>query len=229
MDFFEVLIILALFVAPLIEGVLRKRKDSGEGAEGPDLPGGLGSDDASSPGRDRSDAPAWQGSDGTETEREPVAAGPAADMVPDDLWEVLTGERRQSGSRGDTASREEAAPAWSQETVAVEEPDALGEMAEADWLEAEVGASELGEPDSQEETPRIVSLEQPLPDPEQRHREFHEKMESLIEATSIGSERRPDRAAPLRNALGTASGVRQAVLLSEVLGPPVSMREGDTA
>lgn len=243
MDLFDLLILLLFVGAPLIEGVLRKRRSaereseegSGAGAEA----GRQERGDSAAPGRTgvpsrtsrEWESDGWNQAEDVAGGAEAAGAEPgrgdahasASEMVPDDLWEVLTGERR---SRSPAPEREEAEPSWSEDSVAVQ--DGLGEMAETDW----VATPWDEEPDDDEGPvslevigPEAVSLEQPLQDPEERHRDFHDKMDSLIEATSIGSGgSRPDPAGPLRAALQDPSEVRQAVLLSEILGPPAGLR-----
>lgn len=230
MDVFELFILFLFIGLPLLEGLLRRGKGKGDDGDESAPQRSRRTERSRVPDRtDAGDEASWEAEP-----REPARAGSASDMVPDDLWEVLTGERRDTGDRRateweDGAGSSESAgsgEAWSGETVAVE--DGVGEMAGSDWLDAELDRDGYGQYESLEtELPTIVSLEQPLQDPEVRHQDFHEKMDSLIEATSIGSRPAPDRAGPLRRALGTGAGLRKAVLLSEVLGPPVSLRDED--
>lgn len=200
MSLFELLFIAAFILLPIMEGVLKQRRkrqgQSGAGNTGPGRPG---------PDRDGSEARTRQ--------EEPQSA---AEMLPDDLWELMTGERRRSGRR----QQESGDSPWSME------PDVATDTAEADagpeepWVMDD--EAQVPEPVSAEYTgPEAYSLETPAPPPVERtvptaaarHRAFHEL---------IDREQRPARRhlSPLMRALRRPAGLRQAVLLKEILGPP---------
>ena len=198
MDLFELLLIAMFILLPLLEQVFKRGRKTGELPESK-LP----------EEEERVDA--------RPQEREPVSA---ADMVPDDLWAVLTGERREP--EGVATAEPEAEPApWSAE------PDRPESPWEPDELETEPGEAGTGrEPLSLEyRGPEAyslekldfepVSMERPLPSPEVRHRRFHERIDRPLRP-----RRRARRRLPLFGGLRSAEGLRQAFILKEVLGPP---------
>ena len=196
MDLFELLFIAIFILFPILEGVLKQRR---KGRGGPVDEG------EREAGADRS-------------EEEPRSA---ADMVPDDFWEIMTGERREAEPSTPTA--EGGAP-W-EETggrmeTATTEPESDDTLWEPEpWMD---DSSVSREPVSLEyEGPEAYSLETPAPPPverkvpsaEARHRAFH----ALVDRP------RPKRTrdvSPLVRSLRSREGLRQAVLLKEVLGPP---------
>ncbi|NIP80331.1 MAG: hypothetical protein GWN79_12220, partial [Actinobacteria bacterium] len=105
MDLFELLIIAAFVLIPILEGVMKQRRKSSEGP----IPG----EDKAPTGPDRAEEPR-----------------PAADMLPDDLWQILTGERRTSPE-----PEPNDAP-WSLEPMGSEEqpgPEPIGVDTADDW------------------------------------------------------------------------------------------------
>lgn len=207
MDLFEILFILLFILFPILEQVLRRRKGQVEEPETGDEDAGV---------RDAGT---------TRSEAEPSSA---ADMVPDDLWAVLTGEDR---SREEDAVAVKTEAPWSEpaeEPAKEREEPRLWERDERSWEPDRppppVAKGEIGDPVSLEyEGPEAyslertdfeaVSLEQPLPSPEERHRAFH----ALI-------DRPPQRRRRHRSAVGRAlrdpERLRNAFVLAEVLGPP---------
>lgn len=128
----------------------------------------------------------------------------AAEVIPDDLWELLTGERRppRAAPRQDECTVEPAAtraePGRSEETARrvpteTRREDRVVRVA-PEW-----------------EAPAVVSLEEPPPPPEVRHAAFHQKLERLQVAA-------PPRRR--RSALGGRHDLRRAMILREILGPP---------
>lgn len=208
MDLFEILFIALFILFPIMEGILKKR---GKGKKGPPPTG------------DEADA-GW-----SEPDEEPRSA---ADMVPDDLWEVMTGEERQPGEEGgagepgggeaspwSSAPGETPTPAAEPDTEPRTEP-VFDEGPSEPWrVEDE---AEEAEPASLEyQGPEAYSLETPAPEPvvrevpssEARHRAFHR----LIDKPK---RKRKRRLSPLMKALSTPDGLREAVIMKEVLGPP---------
>ena len=203
MDLFELLFIALFIIFPIMEGILKQRRKG----QGP------------SPAEDEPEAE-WSG------DEEPRSA---ADMVPDDLWEVMTGEKRPSPEGGAGDSGDEP---WSSEpggartyTPAPEPEPEVAEPVSEDWRSEPWvmdDEAEVPEPVSLEyEGPEAYSLETPAPEPierrapsaEARHRAFH----ALIDRPRPKKKR---RLSPLMKALKSPDGLRQAVLLKEVLGPP---------
>lgn len=208
MDLFELLFIALFIIFPILEGVLRQRKKGKSG--GPE-----------------------EGEVDTEWP-EPAEAGEdraAAEMLPDDLWELMTGEQRtgpEAAGEPDEAWESEEAP-WSVD------PESSPARAEADPEDEEDWRSEpwvvddeatAPEPVSLEyEGPEAYSLETPAPEPverrvptaEARHRAFHQ----LVDRPKRGRRR---RLSPLMKALRSPDGLRQAVLFKEILGPPKGLQ-----
>ena len=228
MDFFEVLIILAFIFLPLLDGIFKRRRAGQEEdapIRGPHRPErervGHGAGASSAGGR------AGTG----RTPEEEVDAGPAADMIPADLWEVLTGERRSTPPSEEPSWQDDEEP-WMQ-APAEEVPDELdvGDDESFPWAREHDDVQDLKDlPDLEPEAtetvaphhgiPQVVSLETPPPPPEVRHRRFHEKYDTA-----------PLPAAPvppgglvgdLRSGL-RGQGLRRTVILAEILGPPKGM------
>lgn len=83
---FEILIILAIFLLPALEGMIKKRKQGGAGQEegSPRAEGGERAGRAGpAPGRERAEA-------GTRSSEDRSAE----ELLPEDLWAVLTGQKR---------------------------------------------------------------------------------------------------------------------------------------
>ncbi|MGK7310887.1 MAG: hypothetical protein ACN0LA_01485 [Candidatus Longimicrobiales bacterium M2_2A_002] len=204
MDLFEILFIALFILFPVLEGILKQRK-KGKGQR---------------PGAEQGPESA-----GSEAREEEVRA--ASDMVPDDLWELMTGERRQPGSEP-VGEAEPEAP-WSTAGKAGTGAGAAGTASEPasepdawepePWMDQTASSPE---PESLEyEGPEAYSLETPAPAPverrvpsaEARHRAFH----GFIDEPRPSRRR---RRSSLGKALHRPEGLRQAVLLKEVLGKP---------
>ena len=198
MDFFELLFIVLFLLVPLFEGIMKKKRQNAE----PTLPETPESEyDGEQPSGAGTHDP-----------------GPASEMVPDDLWAVLTGERRER-SPVEVADREEVGvtapdePAWAREP----EWDAQPEPREVGWHEIRDEEADLREPVSLEyEGPEAVTLETPPPPPEVRHAAFHRNLEETAEPRRSPTP----RSRGLVRELQTRGGLRQGILLSEILGPP---------
>jgi hypothetical protein len=156
----------------------------------------------------------------------------AADLVPDDLWELLTGERRQR-TRDQIPTREWGAPAQdaptSQAPVATEpEPEweAIPEPAPYEPVSDE--AEESGHPwrvsdkptpmvprrERSDNLPEAVSMEQPVRYDDAQERAFHRELAHLPPPA------RAHRRGRLRYGLGHNEDLRRAFILKEILGPP---------
>lgn len=213
MDLFEILFIALVILFPIMEGILKKRGKP----KGPDQ---------------IEERAADADSDWSAPDEEPRAA---SDMVPDDLWEVMTGENRRTeaggsaeGARGAPWSAEpEGSPETDRERARAGSGAGADTAAEApeDWRSAPwVVDDEAGErePVSAEyrgpeayslETPAAPPMERKVPTAEARHRAFHR----LIDRPQ---PRRKRRMSPIMRSLRSPDGLRQAVLLKEILGPP---------
>lgn len=232
MELFEILFVLFFFVLPLLQGLFSKnrKKKPGQPGESGRLPR-----EAPSRGPEGRQGPReqpWEAAEGEGARSQSPAStgqGPASDMVPDDLWELLTGERRRAGTSSGTATEPEgvtvdeqdrwsAEPSWSPEPLETEIDRAEERPLEAAGLDELDTETDLGpeEPVSLEYVgPEAYSLEGPPPPPEVRHRQFHE----MIDRTA--PRRQPvSRQRPLLRTLHDPQGVRDAVLIAEILGPP---------
>ncbi|MGH7446637.1 MAG: hypothetical protein ACRELT_03700 [Longimicrobiales bacterium] len=142
----------------------------------------------------------------------------AAAMLPDDLWEILTGERRapapvpvphdareeveeeyafDAAGPPDVPSAEEWRPARTEDTAVV-----LPE--EAAYVR----------PVPRRDVPAVVSLEELEFDGALRHEQFHERLEAL------GGPARVRRRAPNAYRFTDFADVRRAIIMSEILGTP---------
>jgi len=143
-------------------------------------------------------------------------------MIPDELWEILTGEKRRREPGG--APRPPAEPSGPVRPPMPYELEYEPEEPEdEEWGPREparepepVAAPRRRE--SLEVEPVIVSLEKPLPPAAVRHAAFHERIEGLSRPARVQRRR---RRLPLN--LGNMDEVRRAVLLREVLGPPKAL------
>lgn len=190
MELFEILFIAIFILFPILEQVL-KRRGSPEGEETGPM--------AMEPPPDEIDAPS--------ADREPVQA---SEMVPDDLWAVLTGEQRPSRPEG-VRVEEDA------RLENVEEPEEVPEEV-SDWSlapdpEEAYSLERLDyEPAAHEPVP-YEPVERTVPSSEARHRAFHEKVDRPV-------PRRRRRRSTVGRALGNPETLRHAVILNEVLGTP---------
>jgi hypothetical protein len=145
-------------------------------------------------------------------------------MVPDDLWEILTGQKRSpvlTTPQQPVPAEATPRPSWD----VVYDPE-LDEEEEAAEAEAEAAVREdvdierrrmRGEAVSLETLERhpepvIISLEENIPTVAQRHAAFHEKV--LAPPATLAPVPRP------RIEFRNRSEVQHAFLMMEVLGPP---------
>ncbi|MFO7894950.1 MAG: hypothetical protein R6U63_14655 [Longimicrobiales bacterium] len=207
MDLFEILFIALFILFPIMEGILKKRRKPEDSEPGE----GSGAE---------ADAD-WSAPD-----EEPRAA---SDMVPDDLWEVMTGEKRRAGAgggaEGERGVQRSMEPEESPEPVREHAgPDTAAEAPEdwrsAPWVvdeeteEHEPVSAEYRGPEAYSlETPAPPPLEREVPTSEARHRAFHRLLDRP-------KPERKRRLSPLMRSLRSPDGLRQAVLLKEILGPP---------
>jgi hypothetical protein len=150
---------------------------------------------------------------------DPAAELPASILVPDDLWEILTGERRTPQPAPIPAGGADA-----HDEADFEEVESYDDVA---YDTVEVARRErrsydddaiFEERPSREEAPKVVSLEDPPAPMPIRHAAFHRRLESLG----------PDRPQVVRNAVSPAAlrSLRRAIVLREVLGPPKGLEDG---
>lgn len=219
MELFEILFILFFILIPVFEGIRKGRQR--RGSDDIELPRDASPRPPGRPGRPASEEWQTERPRPSQRETEPVDA---ADMVPDDLWEVLTGERRQ---RRPPAPAEPAEP---QDAPWVEEPR---------WeREEDVFADERFEPAPWEEARDDVRLDPrmpaPLPPVEQPAVVAVDPYPPTPRRVPLSvvqeTPRTARRVSPLMRSLQHPDGLRQAVLLREILGPPKGLdplgREG---
>ena len=151
----------------------------------------------------------------------------AAEMLPDDLWEILTGEKRTPRAPAPAPEVEpelidERYPveAYPDETLSLEEA-ALDQPSERGWMsrlpedtEVVVSPEAYERPLPERHLPRVVSMEALEFDTEKRHDSFHKRLETLKPAAKV---RRP---APSLYRFTNDEDVRRAIVMSEILGPP---------
>ena len=148
----------------------------------------------------------------------------AAEMLPDDLWEILTGERRTPRAPAPEVEPDviderypvEAYPdeAVSLEEAALEQPSERGWMARVPEDTAVVSPEAYERPLPVRDLPRVVSMEALEFDTEKRHDRFHKRLETLTPAAKVS------RPAPSVYRFTNDEDVRRAIVMSEILGPP---------
>lgn len=213
-DLFTILIFLAALWS-MIGGTRPKGQRPGGGAKPGGRPArrGAGAAEAPAPRESRPEraptpAGAWEmeadGRAGT-----PAAEPPAAEvLIPDDLWEILTGERRRPVL---TVPAPEPEPDFEFDF----EPDSEPEPdLEPEPVRVDAGRYEETRSPVHAREPDIVSLESEPPPAEIRRAAFHDRLGSTPPLA------RPRAARRLPPLLANRKGLRQAVVLREVLGPP---------
>lgn len=129
-------------------------------------------------------------------------------LLPDDLWEILTGERRRPVL---TVPAPEPEPDFEFDF----EPDSEPEPdLEPEPVRVDAGRYEETRSPVHAREPDIVSLESEPPPAEIRRAAFHDRLGSTPPLA------RPRAARRLPPLLANRKGLRQAVVLREVLGPP---------
>lgn len=205
MDLFELLLIAFFFIIlPVLDGIgKRRRKGQGKGQE----------------------TQARTGVPGPRAEPQGEEPRKAAEMLPEDLWGLITGEKRDSpepaARQGETPWSEAPAPSSTRTADPEADTEGFDGWEPEPWMDAEEiheepASLEYQGPEAyslETAAPPARSLEQPLPSPEARHRDFHAKIDQP-------PRRRLRAASPLMRALRHPDGLRQAVLLKEILGTP---------
>ncbi len=206
MELFEILFILFFILIPVLEGIRKGRQRR----ESPDIEEPR-QNRPRAPGRPTTVERPQPGPPRTQREPEPVEA---ADMVPDDLWEILTGERRERPVPAEATEPEDAPwieePRWEpdEEVFADErfEPAPWEEYRDETRLELP-GVPTVADEAVKAAAAAIESVQPPRP-----------RRASLREV--VETPRATRRASPLIRSLQRPEGLRQAVLLREILGPP---------
>jgi hypothetical protein len=214
-ELFEILFILFFILIPVLEGIRKskQRRDT------PDI-------EEPTSARPRPDLPTTTAPPPRRPDPEPVEA---ADMVPDDLWEILTGEKRQRPTPAEPRSQD--VDWYEDEEVAeeaIEEPYRAQEERWPDepaWeREADPRFQERFEPapwhDERQDLEEKVAFqpEEALIVPDERRARTARPRVSL--RTVVEAPRVERQVSPLMQALQNPDGLRQAVLLREILGRP---------
>ena len=154
-------------------------------------------------------------------------------MIPDDLWEILTGRPKPQQSR--PVPQQTPAPVSMQEYDEAGPDEEIGaydvivdEVAEYEQRrraeeerrarkKRELRERRLRERDmyTADKAPKVYSLEKPLPPAVARHAAFHAK----IDETPV-VDRRHEARRSAREWLFTGDDMKRAIVLQEVLGPP---------
>jgi hypothetical protein len=227
MELFEILFILFFILIPVLEGI-RKSRQRGD-SEDIELPGRStprpsprAPDERDGARGDRYGAPAQRPAPPSRQDPEPAGA---ADMVPDDLWEILTGERRPSTPPAELPRETEEpwmaepGPEWQEEPRWEPEPEPVSEerFEPRPWLDSPEAMRDEDAPE-----PAEIQLPTPEPDrpllaarPPRPPRPPRVSLREVVEAPRVVR-----RKSPLIRSLQSQEGLRQAVLLKEILGRP---------
>jgi hypothetical protein len=219
-----ILLIIVFIVAPLIERLLK----AGKGAEQPPEQGPqqrMPQQRPSQPFPNRETQQAQRRQESASAEDDAAAA-----MLPDDLWEILTGERRpprlpetqQELEQLEELERAQAADEYADEARSLEEA-ALEDRSAGEWISPPpppvvVSHDAYRRPLPEREAPQIVSLEKLTFDPEKRHDRFHEDLEALEGPARV---RRP-KPNPYR--FTSDEDLRRAFVMNEILGTPKGLQ-----
>ena len=142
-------------------------------------------------------------------------------MVPDDLWEILTGQKRPpvlTTPQPQPAPVEAKRQPWDvvydpdEEAEAADEESAAAEDVNVEVRRARVEAQSL-ETLERHPAPVIISLEENLPTGAQRHEAFHKKIATPVPVVAR-------QASGSRIKIGSRSELQRAFILKEVLGKP---------
>jgi hypothetical protein len=162
-----------------------------------------------------------------EVSRESTADA-AADMIPDDLWQILTGQPKPQRRVPAPVPQldyeleaDEDEEQWSR--AAVQDEEDAYEVRRRAEDEARARAArelqarrELGRlANTADKAPLMVSMERPLPTAAQRHTEFHARVDRpAVAPPQLTRQRSP------RSWLFAGHDLKRAVILQEVLGTP---------
>jgi hypothetical protein len=150
----------------------------------------------------------------------------AADLIPAELWEILTGERRAPTSTPAPAKpqlppRAPSPEADLDEELAQDEEAASvrattnEDAAAAELLRRREKATVLARTTTREPTSTVTLETEPLPEP-LRHAAFHEQLKQTKTPVSAPPVFRHAMMVSLAN----RSDLKRAIILQEVLGPP---------
>jgi hypothetical protein len=211
-ELFPLLMFLIFILGPIFEGISRNRK---KGQQPP-------------PPTQRR-VPPVQSSRTEEISTRSRAEDDASSMVPDELWEILTGQQRPPVQRPTPTqpspldSRAEKRPSWDvvydpelDEDEEAELEVVTAEDVNVETRRARVEAQSL-ETLERHPVPVVVSLEENIPTTAVRHAAFHQKMSQQQAAAVV---QLPERRRPQLLDFKNRSEIQRAFLLSEVFGKP---------
>jgi len=148
-----------------------------------------------------------------------MGADDAVDILPEDLWKILTGQQPLPQPKPRPLPQAERAPVpparepW-QEAAPLELPDSFDEhvAAETSRVPARRTADDLS---VVHVPPQVVSLEALEIDDEARHEAFHARLARRTTSPDSQVERRERQ-----HRFMTDAELRRAIVMAEVLGPP---------
>jgi hypothetical protein len=215
-DLFPILMFIIFFLAPLLEGLKRKKKDGEQPPEQtPRRPLPRPTQQRLPEARSQTPSRMEEVSGKSRTEES------AATMVPDDLWEILTGQKRPSVlTTPQQLPEERQKPHWDvvydpeeNEEDEADEESLVREDVEVETRRTRVEAQSLETYDRHPQ-PVIISLEENIPTGAQRHASFHQK---ILAQKPVEIAAQPE--SPLLG-LRNRAELRRAFLMQQVLGPP---------
>jgi hypothetical protein len=204
-DFFPILLAIVFILGPLIEALKRKGKPPQQPPQR-HVPPRAPQQRLPQPSRTE------------EVSAKPRTQESAATMVPDDLWEILTGQKQAPVLTTPPETRERN-PHWDvvyepeAEAEEVAEESAAREDVNVEVRRARVEAQSL-ETIGRHPLPVVISLEDNLPTAAQRHAVFHKKMVDSELVVVAAPQWKP------LLVVGDLAELRRAFLLKEVLGTP---------
>ncbi|HEX2168009.1 MAG TPA: hypothetical protein VHG09_12315 [Longimicrobiales bacterium] len=217
-----ILLIIVFIVAPLIERLLKAGKGAEQPPEQRPQQGPQQRIPEQRPPRRVPDPEMRHGRE------EPASASAdddaAAAMLPDDLWEILTGERRSPALPVPQAESEELEQAYAAEEYAedarAQEMASREGLSHDDWTSRQPEGTRVVPHDAyvrplpERDAPRVVSLEELEFDPEKRHDAFHDRLDTL------GGPARVRRQKASSYRFTSDEDLRRAIVMNEILGTP---------
>jgi len=137
----------------------------------------------------------------------------AAEMLPDELWEILTGQKRPAPIPVPPTRYEEEEPDEEAEFVEVRTEEIRRPV---EVIAAEERSLETYEP---REVPVVVSMETLPPSPRVRHEEFHRRI-ATAEPAPVQAQPAGRTAAARLTAIAQRGRLRDVIALQEILGRP---------
>jgi hypothetical protein len=224
-NFLAILMFILFIVAPLIERVLKARGKTPPREQRPRLP--READDETPSARTGTAAP---------RRTDPPSAG---EMTPDELWEILTGERRPRSLPHEPAEIEVD---WEEANEA--EPSPWANEADVEDIAAETYPDEIGDEDVEAEKLRrkrersvhtaesaptyeqgpVISLERAAQLGPVRHVSFHERLKAQERAAADVAAAASAQPRRQRLRLGGLPELQRAMVLAELFGRPRGLK-----